>query len=356
MHVCLDLNFYLLEHSSQRFKPPARANMFERFHDLVVLTVLLVSKLVARETENCQGFRELARRMRPNIVWQRILSPSHTIHSSAWSPWWSCLTGWQCSGQAPPCPWTPPWRRPCHPPARQPQIGGSPTYLRCEHSALTCLQSLSLKQEQREAFQIRVYDTGCEGALGAIKSLIVCGDNGWVEEAKRIKTVTGAFSPPLTERLSPVFNHASPFAILWLPTSTIIAHPPTSSCRLMVLWLVRVWALSTLCVKSTNGRGNIRGIPSHIVVPFDKHLWAEWNWCGRHLPNVNTRLTLKNADVNESKMINLFNQGYTNVINVHSRSKKHILNNQCQWAVGSIFPLLTRPCDTEQKHTTRPKK
>ena len=83
MHVCLDLNFYLLEHSSQRFKPPARANMLERFHDLVVLTVLLVSKLVARETENCQGLRELARRMRPNIVWQRILSPSHTIHSSA---------------------------------------------------------------------------------------------------------------------------------------------------------------------------------------------------------------------------------------------------------------------------------
>ena len=43
----------LLEHGSARQKPTARPNMLKGAHDLVVLAVLLVAKLVAGEAQHC---------------------------------------------------------------------------------------------------------------------------------------------------------------------------------------------------------------------------------------------------------------------------------------------------------------
>ena len=55
------------------------------------------------------------------------MSPSHTIHSSAWSPWQLCLTRRPCSPPEPPSPCT----CPCWPPARpgsSPWCRGRPCY------------------------------------------------------------------------------------------------------------------------------------------------------------------------------------------------------------------------------------
>ena len=179
------------------------------------------------------------------------MSPSHTIHSSAWSPWWLCLRGWRCSPRGPPCPWTPPWRSSCHPAASQPQTGGSPPSLNTGLLLLlTCLQSLSL-QEQREAFQIRVYDRSA-GALGAIKSLIAGATMGGLSRRResKVSPTRLSFSLPLLPlpRLSPLtrFHPRLSCYILWFP-STIIAHPPSCICRLVVLWLALPIVENSLC-------------------------------------------------------------------------------------------------------------
>ena len=232
------------------------------------------------------------------------LSPLRTIHSSARSPWWSCLTGWRCSPPGPPSPWTPPWRPSCHPAAWPPQTGGSwPSFLLCQLSSdcwlLTCLQSLSL-QEQWEAFQIRVYDRS-EGALGAIKSLIAGHTMGGLRRRSEWKVSPSrlSFSPPLT--LSP----ATPLdSILWFP-STTIARPPTCICHLLVLWvaLANVYLIHSIM---EGGHTYISPV-WHLLVRAFIYMRSE----AEHLPNVNTRPNFKHAALNESMIINLFKPGQT---------------------------------------------
>ena len=115
---------------------------------------------------------------------------------------------------------------------------------------LTCLQSLSL-QEQREAFQIRVYDRSA-GALGAIKSLIAGATMGGLSRRResKVSPTRLSFSLPLLPlpRLSPLtrFHPRLSCYILWFP-STIIAHPPSCICRLVVLWLALPIVENSLC-------------------------------------------------------------------------------------------------------------